>query len=88
MESSEAFRRTLFECRLSGAELSRRTGVSKQQISAFKNGKKGISTHTLDKLLDGMPPIARKYFCDLLARSPADAVMAAERPGPYPVRGL
>ncbi|MGD1909131.1 MAG: helix-turn-helix domain-containing protein [Leptolyngbyaceae cyanobacterium] len=87
MESSEAFRRTLFEFRLSGAELSRRTGVSKQQISTFKNGRQGVSTYTLDKLLDGMPPLARKYFCELLARGPADIGLAAERPGHYPVNG-
>ena len=78
MESSEAFRRTLFEFRLSGAELSRRTGVSKQQISTFKNGRQGVSTYTLDKLLDGMAPPARRYFCELLADTSSGVRIAAE----------
>jgi transcriptional regulator with XRE-family HTH domain len=83
MDYSQAFKRTLFEFGITGAELSRMSGVSPQQISAFRNGKQGVSTDTLQKLLEALDPKARAYFYQLV-QMPSDRLpQAAENGGKY-----
>lgn len=84
MDYSEAFKRTLFEFDITGAELSRMSGVSTQQISAFKNGRQGLSTDTLQKLLEALQPKARAYFYRLVQLPPEQSARAAESGGNYP----
>lgn len=84
MDYSEAFKRTLFEFGITGAELSRKSGVSTQQISYFKNGRQGLSTDTLQKLLESLEPQARAYFYRLVQLPPEQPARAAENGGRYP----
>jgi transcriptional regulator with XRE-family HTH domain len=50
------------EFRLTGAELSRKSGVGENTISAFRQDKQSLSVDNLEKLLGAMPEEARKYF--------------------------
>lgn len=80
MNYSEAFKRTLFEFDITGAELSRKSGVSPQQISSFKNGRQGVSTDTLQKLLEALPEKGRAYFYQLV-QMPSDATVKTAENG-------
>ncbi|MEC4817502.1 MAG: helix-turn-helix transcriptional regulator [Scytonema sp. PMC 1069.18] len=71
MEISRSFDETLKKYGITGAQLSKKTGVSAGHISQFRNGKGGNMAHaTLENLLNAMEelaPGARRYFCQLLA---------------------
>jgi transcriptional regulator with XRE-family HTH domain len=62
MTFATALKRTMFEFGLTGVELSRRSGVSKNTISAFRQGSQSLTVENLEKLLGAMPEEARKYF--------------------------
>lgn len=57
----------MFEFELTGAELSRQSGVSQRQISEFKNGDREMRTDSLKKILDVMPEKARQYYFSLVS---------------------
>lgn len=50
------------EFRLTGTELSSKSGVSRNTISAFRQGGQAISVDNLEKLLGAMSEDARRYF--------------------------
>ena len=64
--TQEALRQTLFEFRLSAAQLARDTGLTKAQISLFKNGERDLTTQSWVKLVRALPVEARLYYLDLL----------------------
>ncbi|MCH2232169.1 MAG: helix-turn-helix transcriptional regulator [Crocinitomicaceae bacterium] len=65
MDISNAFDKTLRKYGISGAWLSRQTGLTPSMISNFRNGKR-VYTDTLQKLLIAIPVEAREYFYSLL----------------------
>jgi transcriptional regulator with XRE-family HTH domain len=50
------------EFRLTGTELSSKSGVSRNTISAFRQGGQSLTVDNLEKLLGAMPEEARRYF--------------------------
>lgn len=50
------------EFKLTGTELSRKSGVGENTISAFRQDKQSLSVDNLEKLLGAMPEEARRYF--------------------------
>jgi transcriptional regulator with XRE-family HTH domain len=50
------------EFRITGAELSEKSGVSKNTISAFRQNRQSLTVENLEKLLAAMPEDAREYF--------------------------
>jgi transcriptional regulator with XRE-family HTH domain len=62
MSFSSALRHTMSEFRLTGTELSSKSGVSRNTISAFRQGGQAISVDNLEKLLGAMSEDARRYF--------------------------
>lgn len=72
-EPGEALRRTMFEFRIAGRELSQATGISERQISEFKNGKRDMVATNLVKLSKALPDAARNYFVSLTFGLPGGA---------------
>lgn len=62
----EALRRTLFEFKLSGAQVAREANLTESQISDFKLGKKDLNTESWMKMISGLPSEARCYYLDLV----------------------
>jgi transcriptional regulator with XRE-family HTH domain len=62
MSFSSALRHTMSEFNLTGTELSEKSGVSKNTISAFRKGGQSLTVQNLEKLLGAMPEEARRYF--------------------------
>ncbi len=50
------------EFNLKGTELSQKSGVSRNTISAFRQGSQSLTVENLEKLLEAMPDEARRYF--------------------------
>jgi predicted transcriptional regulator len=73
MDFSEALRRTMFEFEITGTQLSQVSGVSQRQISEFKNGERHMRSDNLKKILDAMPPEARRYLLELVVCDRASA---------------
>jgi hypothetical protein len=79
----EAFDKTLKYCRITGAELTRLTGVSSSRLSQFRNGLylngKGsdLTSRTVDELLraiEEIDPKAKKIFALYLTDQDPDLV--------------
>jgi transcriptional regulator with XRE-family HTH domain len=68
MQIKEALRRTLFEKRISGAELARASGVNRNQISDFIRGTRALTSTNIDKIFSGLTPEARGYCLDLIGK--------------------
>ena len=58
-------RRIMSEFHLSGAELSRQSGVSYQQISKFRGGNE-ISRVNFVKIIKALPEKARRWYLSLI----------------------
>lgn len=58
-------RRLMSEFHLSGAELSRQSGVSYQQISKFRGGNE-ISRANFVKIIKALPEKARRWYLSLV----------------------
>lgn len=69
MRFSDAMRLTMAMFHLSGAHLSRLTGLSQNTISAFQNGG-GMSTNNLEKILEVLDDEQREFFFDLMRGNP------------------
>jgi DNA-binding Xre family transcriptional regulator len=63
---SQALDRTMFEFKISGAQLSRQSGVSQSQLSQFRTGKVDISTSNFVKIVRALPDEARRYYLSLV----------------------
>ena len=68
MEIKEALRRTLFEKRISGADLARASGVNANQISDFIRGARALTSTNIDKIFAGLPGDARDYCLSLISQ--------------------
>lgn len=55
MSAKEALKRTLFEFKISNAQLSRDSQLTESQISEFKNAKKDLNTDSWFKLVAALP---------------------------------
>jgi transcriptional regulator with XRE-family HTH domain len=68
---NKCFDETLKKYGITGATLSRKTGITASHISQFRNGKGGAVSHTtLEQMLQAMEELApgsKIYFCQLLA---------------------
>ncbi len=68
---NKCFDETLKKYGITGATLSRKTGITASHISQFRNGKGGAVSHTtLEQMLEAMEELApgsKIYFCQLLA---------------------
>ncbi len=62
MNFATALRHTMSEFRLTGTELSQKSGVHQNTISAFRQGGQSLSVENLEKLIAAMPEEAREYF--------------------------
>lgn len=62
MSFASALRHTMSEFNLTGTDLSEKSGVSKNTISAFRKGSQSLTVQNLEKLLGAMPEEARRYF--------------------------
>lgn len=60
-----ALRLIMSEFHVSGAELSRKSGVSYQQISKFRGGNE-ISRANFVKIVNALPEQARRYYLSLV----------------------
>lgn len=65
MWEAVALRRIMSEFHLSGAELSRRSGVSYQQISKFRGGNE-ISRSNFVKIIKALPEKAKRWYLILV----------------------
>lgn len=69
MTFANALMHTMTEFKLKGTELSKKSGVSKNTISAFRQGGQSLTVDNLEKLLDAMPEEARMYFFSEIANA-------------------
>jgi len=88
MDFGEALRRTMFEFRISGAKLGRKTGVNPSQISEFKNGGASLSVINLQKVIQALSPEEQAYYFSLIGNVQCQprsnsTMMAAEDGGSY-----
>ena len=67
MDFHDAFKERLSRFELKGVDLAREAGLSVMQISQFKNGQ-NIRIDTLQRLLEAMPPEAKKFMLLLVAK--------------------
>ncbi len=65
MDLREALFKTITRAEISSKELSQAAGITPAMLSRFKNGK-DISSSTLQKLINALPPEAYSYFHSLL----------------------
>lgn len=70
MSFANALKHTMTEFGLTGAELASRSGVGKNTISAFRQGRQSLSVSNLEKVLGAMPEEARLYFLSQLRNHP------------------
>ena len=64
------FKRAMDRYGVQGKQLAELAGITPNQLSEFRNGKKWLSQRNFEALLEGMDqlsPGAKKYFCELLA---------------------
>jgi len=66
MDFHDAFKETLSRFDLKGVDLARESGLSVMRISQFKNGQ-NIRVDNLQRLLEAMPPEAKKFMLLLVA---------------------
>ena len=59
---AKALRETMEECNLRATFLAEHSGLTDQQISAFRNGKRPMQSDNLQRLIDALPPTARIAF--------------------------
>lgn len=62
MNFAKALKRTMTEFDLKGVELSQKTGLSENAISAFRRGSQSMTVKNLEKILRAMPADARQFF--------------------------
>jgi transcriptional regulator with XRE-family HTH domain len=62
MSFANALKHTMTEFGLTGIELAEKSGVSKNTVSAFRQGRQSLTVDNLEKLLGAMPKEARLYF--------------------------
>jgi transcriptional regulator with XRE-family HTH domain len=62
MTFANALKHTMTEFGLTGAQLAEKSGVSKNTVSAFRQGRQSLTVDNLEKLLGAMPQEARSYF--------------------------
>lgn len=62
MSFANALKHTMTEFGLTGTELAEKSGVSKNTVSAFRQGRQSLTVDNLEKLLGAMPKEARVYF--------------------------
>jgi DNA-binding Xre family transcriptional regulator len=77
---SQALDRTMFEFKISGAQLSRQSGVSQSQLSQFRTGKVDISTSNFVKIIRALPDEARRYYLSLVFNVAWDAALLQAMP--------
>lgn len=64
------FKRAMDAYGVQGKELALLAGITPNQLSEFRNGKKWLSQKNFAALLEGMDqlsPGSKRYFCELLA---------------------
>jgi transcriptional regulator with XRE-family HTH domain len=61
----------MFEHRINGSELARKSGVDQSRISQFANGKAAITSRSLDKIFDALPTEAKRYLFSLITETSA-----------------
>lgn len=66
MKFSDAFKETMFRFKLTGAELSHRSGVTRGQISQFRNGK-NLRIDSVERIIEALPQEAKIYMLFLVA---------------------
>jgi plasmid maintenance system antidote protein VapI len=71
MEISEALRRTMFEYRIEGQWLAKESGVASNRISQFINGRSGMTSSNLDKIMQALPQEALHFLLGLIAKQKA-----------------
>ncbi|MBD2234939.1 helix-turn-helix domain-containing protein [Phormidium tenue] len=72
MDFYDAFNKTLKRFDLKAGDLARKTDLSIQRVSQFKNGF-NVRIDTLQKLLEVMPQEARRYMLLLVAEGEVDS---------------
>jgi DNA-binding Xre family transcriptional regulator len=77
---SQALDRTMFEFKISGAHLSRQSGVSQSQLSQFRTGKVDISTSNFVKIVRALPDQARRYYLNLVFNLTWDTALLPTMP--------
>ena len=73
MKFADAFRETMFRFNLTGNKLATESGLTKMQVSKFRNGG-DIRTDSLDKLIEALSPEAREYMMSLVLSHTHDHV--------------
>ncbi len=73
----EALFQALAQAEISAKELSERAQVTPAQVSRFKNGK-DISSSTLQRLIDALPPKAYNHFYSLIAPQKSEQEIAEQ----------
>lgn len=59
---AKALRETMEECNLRATFIAEHSGLTDQQISTFRNGKRPMQSDNLQRLIDALPPTARIVF--------------------------
>lgn len=77
MDFYVAFNETLRRFDLNAVDLANERGLSMQRISQFKNGF-NIRIDTLQKLLNAMPPEAKRHMLSLVADGESDSPPSTE----------
>ena len=62
----------MFEFHITGAQLSRATGISEKQISKFRSGKSEVNASNLQKIVMALPPKAMRFYMFLAFDMPLD----------------
>jgi plasmid maintenance system antidote protein VapI len=73
MKISEALRRAMFEYHIEGQWLAKESGVASNRISQFINGKSGMTSTNLDKIISALPGDALHFLFTLLEAKKAKA---------------
>jgi len=78
MNFPDAFKETLFRFDLKATEIAARAGLSKSQISLFRQGK-NVRSDTLEVIIAALPPDARRFMLDRVAEG--EQLPLPEKPG-------
>lgn len=62
----EAFRRALRRFNVNAGDMATRAGTPPATLSEFRNGKREVTTATLQSFLDAMEPEVYQYFLQML----------------------
>lgn len=58
----------MFRFNIKATDLAEQSGISASRLSQFKGGQ-NVRIDTLDKILEALPPEARRFFLDHVAKS-------------------